>query len=170
VLGRACGQLGRQRLGDGDQPRAPLSVWAASSITPTATSRSTGTPLVTMSYTAERACARSTTSRSFSSGRFAGDPKRDADALEAVAHLVGRADGAAPSRSPPRASTRPTVSLDVARRRDSRRSTSSGRRRARAGCTSDRIRPRDGAEQDRRLTGVELECLRAPSCPSWPAP
>ena len=67
-------------------------------LTPT----STGTPLVTMSKTAERACARSTTSRSFSAGASPLTRKRDADALEAVAARRRR------GRAQPRTSMSPS--------------------------------------------------------------
>ena len=180
MLGGAAGQLLGERLGElheagagvglggqfehvglrdrGRRPgRMAPAAWsrAQSAMTPT----STGTPLVTMSKTAERACARSTTSRSFSGGASPCDLEAHADLAEAVAHLVGEAERAADVH----------VALErrldggqahLARGRDvDQRGGQAGRQRVQQGLG--RVRAGVAAEQDRRLAGVERERVRA---------
>ena len=112
-----------------------------------------------MSKTAERACARSTTSRSFSSGASPLTLKRHADAREAVADLVGEAERAA------------DVHVALERRLDlgqahlaRRRDVDERRRQARGQRVQQvlgRVRAGVGAEQDGRLAGVDRERLGA---------
>ena len=116
-----------------------------------------------MSKTAERAWARSTTSRSFSAGRVALDLEGHADAREAVAHLVGEAERAADvhvalERRLDLGQAHLARGRDVDQRRRQARRERVQQRLGRVGAGVD-------AEQDGRLAGVDGERLRRARCP-----
>ena len=130
------------------------------------TPTSTGTPWLTMSKTAERAWARSTTSRSFSAGASPLTLKRHPDALEPVAHLVGDPEAAAHvhvalERRLDLGQAHLARRCDVDQRRGQARREGVQQGLGRVGAGVD-------AEQDGRLAGVEGERLRArlSSCPA----
>jgi hypothetical protein len=119
----------------------------------------TGTPWETMSKTAERCCARSTSRRIVSDGASPRTREADPDGLVAVPHLVGEPEGAA--------------EVDVALDRGldlgqphapCGRDVDQRGRQARGERVQDllgRVRAGVGAEQDRRLAGVQHERLGA---------